>query len=95
MDQILTARSLAYWFMDDGSKTTRGSGYFLHTYAFTTEEHELLVKILSIKFGLVVSFVSNADGRRLHIKSESSSLFRSLVSPFIVPCMSYKLHKKK
>ena len=50
--ELLTARGLAYWIMDDGSK-----GFYnqtiLHTRAFTKEEVILLQKALKIKFKLI------------------------------------------
>ena len=38
MFELLTARSLAYWIMDDGSQ--QGKGLHISTYGYTIEEVE-------------------------------------------------------
>lgn len=49
INNLLTARSLAYWIMDDGGQDP---GFILNTQSFTKEEVELLIKVLDEKFGL-------------------------------------------
>jgi len=53
--ELITARSLAYWIMDDKSKTFYNQ-MILHTRAFTKEEVILLQKALEIKFKLITHF---------------------------------------
>ena len=47
---LLTAKGLAYWAMDDGTK--EGSGFIFCTDPFTLDEVELLVKVLKENFNL-------------------------------------------
>jgi len=47
---LLTPIGLAYWAMDDGTKT--GSGFRLNTQSFTLEENQLLIQVLKKKFDL-------------------------------------------
>jgi hypothetical protein len=46
IDKLLTARSLAYWIMDDGGQNP---GFIFNTQGFTKEEVELLIKVLDEK----------------------------------------------
>jgi len=93
IQDLLTARGLAYWAMDDGNPDR--SGFIFNTYSFTLAEVELLIKALENKFGLVCSVQSRiANGRKIHliyIKSESWKLFKSLVEPYVITHFAYKL----
>ena len=84
-----TSVSLAYMFMDDGTKTKYS--YSISTNCFETEELERFRVILKQKFNLETSLFKN---NVLYIRTKSRDLFTSLISPYIVPCMQYKLHKK-
>lgn len=86
--------ALAYWMQDDGS---RGKNcYHLHTESFTMAEAELLKATLIWKFDLVVTInTDRRDGKempKLRIAKESLAHFNSLVEPFILPCLRYRLH---
>lgn len=92
LDQ-LTARSISYWFMDDGSRA--GYSYLIATCCFTLEEHNLLIKIFHEKFYITCTIRQRDSVNRmmLYIKcpDHSNYRFRDLVSPFIVNSMKYKL----
>lgn len=92
IENMLTARSLAYWFMDDGSKQGN-SGYTLHTYAFTWEDQERLKIILETKFGLKISLHLDEKHKRVYVWAESVDKFNSLIIPYMHPCFLYKLHR--
>ena len=47
IEELMTARGLAYWYMDDG--TSDRSGYVLDTDSFTKEDVELLGRVLKNK----------------------------------------------
>lgn len=59
IEELLTARSLAYWAMDDGSPDR--SGFVFNTNSFTLSEVELLVKVLKNKFNLNCSIHTRKD----------------------------------
>jgi hypothetical protein len=86
---------LAFWFMDNGSKDQTG-GYLLHTENFSLPDVTKLQKALGSVFHLEVSI--HVDNRptgklyRLYIVKKHVPLFNSLVSPYMVECMKYKLH---
>jgi hypothetical protein len=85
---------LAFWFMDDGSKSE--SGYRLHTENFTFSDIKKLQEALGKVFHLEVAI--HADNRPtgklyvLYIPSKNVVLFNSIVSPYMLDCMKYKLH---
>lgn len=82
-----TPVSLAYMFMDDGTKTSHS--YSIATNCFEVEELEQFRIILKQKFNLETSLFKS---KVLYIRAKSKDLFTSLVSPYIIPCMQYKLH---
>ena len=90
---MLTARSLAYWAMDDGSADR--SGFVFHTNSFTLAEVQLLVKALKDKFDLNCSIHTRNDKLNkpymIYIKANSWVRFKNLVDPYVIPHFKYKL----
>lgn len=87
---FLDSLSLAIWIMDDGS-FSRGI-YDISTYSFTETEIAMLQKALNMKFGLQAKFYKDRDkGYRLYFSKKQNELIASLIKPFIIPCMRYKL----
>lgn len=89
LEDLLTARGLAYWYMDDGYKTVKG--LYLSTESFTIEENNFLVEILQNKFGLACSVHKHTNGHRIYIPSTSKDKFVELVKPYVLPIFYYKL----
>lgn len=94
----LTARGLAYWFMDDGgkldyNKNSNNKSIVLNTHSFTDLDVENMKNELSIKFNLDCETRSNKGKKVIVIKSSSYSLFLNLIEPFLVSEMKYKLPK--
>ena len=89
--EILTAKSLAYWAMDDGSKT--GTGFRLSIQSYIKDENLLLIQILKDKFDLEYSLhlTGNINQYRIYIKAKSMPNFKNLVSPYFHESMMYKL----
>ena len=85
----LTARSLAFWYMDDGSN----SGV-LATNCFSVEEVKLIQNWLFDKFNIetTVEIQINNNNKQplLYILKKSRSIFYNLVKPYIIPEMEYK-----
>lgn len=82
---------LAIWFMDDGSKLI--SGYILCTHSFSKEEVTYLRKLLKSKFKL--NTTCQSQGNLIYINKSSVKLFDSIIDPYMVNSMKYKLHKYK
>lgn len=97
--RLLTPKVLAYWFMDDGTckivKKKLSFSYGLSTQGFTYQEQYVLANALKEKFGLKVTVNKSGKYYKLYISTESSSDFRKLVQPFILPIFQYKLGKSQ
>jgi hypothetical protein len=89
---LLSARALAYWFMDDGSKGSNGEA-MLHTRSFTLAETQLLQKALMDNFGLRTRLIEKVSGQWvIVIPVKQVRPLKDIVSPFMCVSMLYKLH---
>jgi hypothetical protein len=89
-DLNLDPLMLAVWYMDDGSKC-RESDVYLNTQQFKMEDQNkcrFFLKRLEIE-----STLNKDKGYwRIRIKKSSLPTFFKTISPYIVPCMQYKLN---
>lgn len=86
LDQF-TEVSLAFMFMDDGTKVT--SGYSIATMCFKEDELIIFKEFLLHKFHIDCTV---SKDNSLYIKANSRNLFTHLVSPYIIESMKYKIH---
>lgn len=87
LKEVFNEVSLAFMYMDDGSKTS--CGYSIATNCFSKENIKEFQKFLKTKFNLSTTIHSQ---NVLYIKACSKDLFTKLIKPYIIPCMQYKLH---
>ena len=90
--ELLTPVGLAYWIMDDGSK--QNNGLHLNVYAFDSESVNRLMEVLNLKFDLkctVHKHKSHGMTSRIYIPESSMNNLRTLVMPYILPSIMYKL----
>ena len=93
----LTARSLAFWIMDDGQQVKRG-GVTLCTDSFNTEEVSLLREALTNKFNLVTS-IHHKTGKngsiyeRIYINKSSLDKIKPLLKEHFHDTMLYKINE--
>lgn len=98
IEELLTPVALAHLIM--------GDGYFsdgclkICTDNFTKDEVLTLINVLDVKFGLNASINkrTNSDGKvkwRIRVSKLSMDKLITIVSPYIIPEMSYKLGLKK
>ena len=92
----LTARGLAYWFMDDGgkldyNKNSKNRSIVLNTQSFTDKEVEIMSNELMAKFNFECELRSNKSKKVIVLSNNSYPLFYKLISPDIIPEMRYKL----
>ena len=92
--ELLTPIGLALWIQDDGSRS--GNGLVLCTECFTLSEVELLRSVLRDNFGLTSTIRERKQegrhiGWRIYIRAENKDKLISLVKPYFVPSMLYKL----
>ena len=81
-----TEVSLAFLFMDDGTKSP--SGYKIATNCFDIDELKQFQNFLKTKWNLETTIHKDHG---LYIKAKSASLFKHLVSPYMHKTMTYKL----
>jgi len=88
----LTPRSVAYWFMDDGSaKSKQSKGVLFNTQGFSLADVKRLCQVLSDLYDLEVKPRKQREGYQIFVSGESYETFRNLVGPYLIPEMSYKL----
>ena len=104
--EYMTPRTLATWFMDDGSNymyTTQGSNITLHTEGFSRGEVEILSNILDNKFGIINQIETVKKKRKdrensfnyyynIRIGNNGSKILQELICKYIHPSMEYKLN---
>ena len=94
----LTARGLAYWFMDDGGKldynlNSKNTSVVLNTQSFSESEVSQMIKELNDKFRLNCNIRENKGKKVIVINSENYPLFLDLIKPYIIAEMKFKLPK--
>lgn len=97
INKLLTPLGLAVWFMDDGSrKSAKHRTYNIHTLGYTKKDLMLAQKCLQNNFGITSALHRQRnDTWRIYIDSKSSSLFTSIIKPYIdFGSMQHKLVNK-
>ena len=90
LGELLTSRSLAYWAMDDGSKT--GTGFRLNTQSFTKEENFFFFirRTLKDNFNLDCSLhIHSKNVYRIFSAAELRSLLRNIYQ--LKTCLFFKV----
>ena len=88
LDKIITARSLAYWAMDDGYKSV--NGFYFCTESYTLEDNHKLSLILKNQFNLDCGIHKHTNGHRLYVFGNSKDLLLDLVKPHLIEHFYYK-----
>lgn len=78
--------------MDDGSRTPEG--FYLNTHSYSYTEQLILQKAMLDNFGILCNIHKHELQFKLYIRAESMNTFISVVSPYFVSSMNYKLFKK-
>ena len=93
--ELLTPRVLAYWFMDDGSYTSKKNRtYRFNTQSFPFGDQQTLIEALKMNFDIDATIQKNhsyTSNYTLYIRSKSTERFVYLIRPYINPCFSYKI----
>jgi len=88
LENLLTARSLAYWVMDDGYKS--GNGFYFCTDSYLLSDIHKLANILKNKFDLECGIHKHTNGHRLYIFSSSKDKLLQLIKPYLLTHFYYK-----
>nr|YP_009054586.1 hypothetical LAGLIDADG homing endonuclease [Bracteacoccus aerius]AIK29075.1 hypothetical LAGLIDADG homing endonuclease [Bracteacoccus aerius] len=91
LEQWLTPRALAYWYMDDGSLRTDVNAVLFSTESFSETEVDSLRQVLLNKYGLKTSRHKKGKFLRIYLSTTSYETFYGLVSPFLIPSIQRKL----
>jgi len=92
IDHFMSERSIAYWYMDDGSMKSRESkGVVFNTHCFTRNDVQRLIEVLRTRFSLEVAERKQKDGLQIYVSGKSYERFREMVDPHIFPSMRYKV----
>ena len=90
--KLMSARSIAYWYMDDGSVKSRESkGVIFNTHCFKRNEVQQLTEVLRAQFQLEASEREQKDGIQIYVSGKSYERFREIVDPHLHPSMLYKI----
>ena len=89
LSEFITPIALAIWFIDDGS--VLGKGYKIATSCFEKQELDKLCLFLYNKYDLECSLHKDGKYFSLYIKSTSTHIFATLVKPYMINSMKYKL----
>ena len=88
LEEIISARSLAYWAMDDGYKSNKG--FYFCTESYTLEENHKLSDMLRSKFNLDCGVHKHTNGHRLYVFSSSKERLLKLIKPYLISHFYYK-----
>jgi len=89
MYELLTPVALAHWIMGDGVALSHGLA--ICTESYTTQEIILLVNILIVRYGIECTLRPRGNSYRIYIRERSMPLLRTIVGPYIIPAIFYKL----
>lgn len=83
-----TVRSLAFWYMDDGSYDKHTNSYIINTQCFTKENLQEFLIFLEDKFSLRFNIKKDNS---LYLKHECNDLFVNLIRSYLTEDMLYKV----
>ena len=99
INELLSPIGLAHWVMGDGFWSNHDKTIFICTDNFTLAEVDLLIQVLKDKFNLLATKTHRIKANkgicwriRISRKSENLSKLISIVKPYFIPSMYYKLN---
>ena len=92
LEELLTARGLAYWIMDDGGISAYNQT-ILHTRAFNKEDVIYLQSVLKKNFGLVTRLEEKKQNQWvIYIPVKQETKLKDIVGPYMHKSMLYKIN---
>lgn len=89
--ELLTPLGLAYLLCDDGSYHKSRKIVRISTNSFSFDEVQLLVSVLTGKFGLKSTINKDKGGFRIRISRESLPVLQALLKDIMPPMMKHKI----
>lgn len=87
--KLITLKTPTIWFMDDGSNTKKS--FTLNTHCFSQKEQSRIMKFLKEFYKVSSTLVKDRMKLKIRIGANDYQNFRSIVKPFIIPSMVYKI----
>lgn len=86
-------KSLAVWFMDDGTCDRRQGSVLFETQSFSPHDLELLKVVLNDNFGIRSTVHRSGAGRgsRLYVSVAETRKLTEIIGPYMLPELRYKL----
>lgn len=92
LDQLLTARGLAFWIMDDGGISVYKQT-ILHTRAYTYDDVNYIQSVLLKNFSLVTRLEEKKKGQWvIYIPIKQKISLKLIVGPYMIESMWYKIN---
>lgn len=91
LPSTLTAKALAYWYMDDGSKKSNAEAYYFCTDCFSLEDVKFLGSIFKTNWDIQVSYHKKGNNYRIYVPVKYGEKFKSLVGKYVIDSFKYKL----
>lgn len=89
IEELLTPRAMAIWFMDDGSNT--GESYTISTHCFSMKNQLQVLDILKQKFGVIATIQKDRSKLKIRIGRHEYQKFNQVIESHIIPSMAYKI----
>jgi ubiquinol-cytochrome c reductase cytochrome b subunit len=91
ISDYLSPLALAIWIMDDGFKVAKGLKLCINSFSYS--DCLFLVNVLNQKYGLKSSVHSAGPPEQyvIYIWKDSLPILRTIVNPYLHPCMKYKI----
>lgn len=90
LPKIISARMLAVWLMDDGYRRNDCNAVRLNTQCYSYDDHQIIKQSLK-NLGIESTIHRQTKYFVTYIPSYSMDLLRSIVNPYIIPSMKYKI----
>lgn len=90
LPEMLNPQMLAVWIMDDGYRRNDCNALRLNTQSYTFLEQKIIQQAIS-KLSIQANIQKHTSQFVIYIPSKSMNRLRTLVRPFLIPEMAYKL----
>lgn len=89
LENILTPRMLAVWYMDDGNYT--GNSCTFNTHSLSMDEQRRVRKIFEVRLGISSTLVKDRHQYKITIGKTGVDKLMRVIEPHIIYTMAYKI----
>lgn len=92
IEKLLSKRTLAVWYMDDGYYYQRDKTAYMYLAKFPKDQTKKLIKALKNNFGLNPKLeIKKTKTLDLKFSAEEAEKLIRIIKPYIIPSMAYKI----